>query len=693
MTFLNATLLFGFGAVAVPLAIHFLSRTKYDEVDWGAMRFLTPSSRTRKRKRFDNLLLLLLRGGVIASLALALAAPTVPGSALPSFARGGPKDVILLLDNSASTAGSGTDAIKAAAKAYVTRLRDGDRVAVFAVRRSPTPLASAWANPASAVARLALLPPPAGTADWPAGVASAVSLFDDPTRERHVVGFGDGQRYGLADEATVARWPLAVPAGELPPRVWYVPISTDRAAGPAATIEPIAPARGVIVSNRDVAFTTTVRATGGRMPPSVNVEWDGRPAGTVPVAPDGRVNVSRRFAAGSHVLTLRASDARQDYAFEVVAAVPVLVLDGDPKGEGRGVRLLKAALAPEKDPAPGFAVRVAPAVAFGPVTLRDDVAGRGTPRVVVLANVASLTAEQNRAVESFLKDGGGVLVLPGDRVDAAKWNAVALRGGQGWLPARLDRPVETTDARPRPGVSSHPAFAAFREPLPGGLHAATFPTYWKLDPTVAGPGTTVAASFSTGDPFLVDRGVGRGRVMLAAVPFDSTWDSGFPAMPDYVRLLHELTYALAATGTGERNLNAGTPISFTPKPDEPPAGVTVAAPEAAPRVVPVAAWPVTYADTHVPGVYPFTTAAGRTTYFAVRGDPRETDVTPLDEADRTALANAGVAVIADAREVDATRPVSGGPKPRSEIGGWVLLAVLVMCLGEWWVAGREQRSG
>jgi hypothetical protein len=176
--------------------------------------------------------------------------------------------------------------------------------------------------------------------------------------------------------------------------------------------------------------------------------------------------------------------------------------------------------------------------------------------------------------------------------------------------------------------------------------------------------------------------------MLAAVPFDSSWESGFPGMPDYVRLVHELTYALAATGTGDRNLAAGSPISFTPKPDEPPAGVTVTAPEAAPRVVPVPAWPMVFPDTHVPGVYALTTAAGRTTYVAVRGDPRERDATVIDDADREALAGVGVGVVNQPREIDSTRPVAGGPAPRSEIWAWVLMAVLVLCVGEWWVAGR-----
>ena len=91
MAFSNAILLFGAAAVVIPLAIHLFHRKTYDEVDWAAMQFLDAGTESKRRRRLDNLILLLLRCGIIALLAFALAAPTVSQSTLPRIFADGPK--------------------------------------------------------------------------------------------------------------------------------------------------------------------------------------------------------------------------------------------------------------------------------------------------------------------------------------------------------------------------------------------------------------------------------------------------------------------------------------------------------------------------------------------------------------------------------------------------------------------------
>ena len=51
-------------------------------------------------------------------------------------------------------------------------------------------------------------------------------------------------------------------------------------------------------------------------------------------------------------------------------------------------------------------------------------------RVAVIANVSKLQEAQIKALEDFVRDGGGLLVFPGNRVDAAWWNA-RLAGASG----------------------------------------------------------------------------------------------------------------------------------------------------------------------------------------------------------------------------------------------------------------------
>ena len=88
-------------AVSIPILIHLLNRRRYNVVDWGAMQFLQLSETTRRRILIEELLLMLLRMGLIAVLVLALASPYFDSAAFAHFG-GGDRDVVLIFDGSYS---------------------------------------------------------------------------------------------------------------------------------------------------------------------------------------------------------------------------------------------------------------------------------------------------------------------------------------------------------------------------------------------------------------------------------------------------------------------------------------------------------------------------------------------------------------------------------------------------------------
>src|SRR5919201_1387067 len=94
--FLNLLMLAGLAAVAIPPLIHLLSRRRYEVVDWGAMQFLKISETTRRRLFIEELLLMLLRMGLIAVLVLALASPYLESTLLANMGRGN-RDVVLVI--------------------------------------------------------------------------------------------------------------------------------------------------------------------------------------------------------------------------------------------------------------------------------------------------------------------------------------------------------------------------------------------------------------------------------------------------------------------------------------------------------------------------------------------------------------------------------------------------------------------
>src|SRR3989442_10741193 len=104
MSFFNMRMRPGLAAVAIPPIIHLLNRRRFDVVDWGAMQFLQISEVTRRRLMLEEVLLMLLRMGLLAVLVFALAGPFVIVSLPAALASRPSRDVVLILDGSASMA-------------------------------------------------------------------------------------------------------------------------------------------------------------------------------------------------------------------------------------------------------------------------------------------------------------------------------------------------------------------------------------------------------------------------------------------------------------------------------------------------------------------------------------------------------------------------------------------------------------
>ena len=106
MAFLNSALLWGLGLVSIPIIIHIIRKNKVIELDWAAMDFLFDIvEEQKKRFQMEDLLLLLLRIGVILFLVLALARPILNSS---MFGLGGGNTIIAVDDTYSMETRSGT---------------------------------------------------------------------------------------------------------------------------------------------------------------------------------------------------------------------------------------------------------------------------------------------------------------------------------------------------------------------------------------------------------------------------------------------------------------------------------------------------------------------------------------------------------------------------------------------------------
>jgi hypothetical protein len=124
--------------VAVPILIHFFFRRRHRVVRWAAMDFLLAALRKQKRRmEIENLVLLLLRCAAILLLALGLARPGCAAPSLPFS--GGSRAVVLVMDTSASmgavhTGRSAMDRARDRAAQFLSELPEGSKVTLVASR-------------------------------------------------------------------------------------------------------------------------------------------------------------------------------------------------------------------------------------------------------------------------------------------------------------------------------------------------------------------------------------------------------------------------------------------------------------------------------------------------------------------------------------------------------------------------------
>jgi hypothetical protein len=669
---LNLGMLFGLVAVAVPVLIHLLHRRRHDVVAWGAMQFLPSQVATRRRRLWDELPLMLLRMGLLALIVLALAGPYSNSAVFAPLSERPPRDVVIVLDGSFSMdrrdergATPWDKACRWAAE-HVAQMGRGERAALIVARKPPL----AW-QPTLTTDRgllqtkLATLPPPRGNAGLPQALAEAWRLLRTQSEagERDIVVLTDRQLFGWTDDDSLRAWEALArqlrseaagssEAAQVPPRLIVLDVARDSARSmPNLALAPLTSSRALASVGQQVKFTSALHGderAQREQPGRLRVRIDERPTPDVPwpgnfdakrqgaAAAQTPVNFTARFdKAGLHVVTLileqheqadaLAVDNEQHVVVEVVADLPVLLVDGDRQlSSASSTFFIEKALSG----AAKHSVVLPRVVPVADLTAAHILGAspQTRPRVIVLADVPELTAVQQEAMEAYVKAGGNVLVTLGPRGRGRDFNERLYRDGQGWLPARLVQVAgEAGGAGERAEIKTfqHPALELFRKGPGGGLGQVMFPRWWKI---AVGDraGGVVAARLGNGDPLLVEKVFGKGRVLLCSVPVDRGWDSPLPGTWEFPVLMHKIVFYLAGARASDWLLTDGQPMRVRRGSSE-DGRLIVQTPEVASKTVQVRDWPWTDADTGAIGLYRVEREDGTRQFFVVPPDARESE--------------------------------------------------------------------
>lgn len=528
MSLLVPFFLAGLAAIAVPIAVHLVHRERSVAERFPSAMFLRREPyRAMARQRLRHLFLFAMRVLAIALLAFAFSRPFFTRDVAVAAAVPTGKDVAIVLDRSASM-GYGERWVRA--RAAVERTLNGlgaaDRVAlvVFDTRAGQT---AALSGERDAIRR-ALAGERVSTraTRYVPALQLAKRLLNEGGRaQRELVLVSDFQRSGwdLRDNQVLAGGekltPVDVSGDDVVNMAWRgVTVERDTAASSEA-VRVIARVANAGPARRGVRVTLAI---GPRDVAEQRIDLPADGGATV-TFPGLRVAA----AANETRVVLHGDSYTVDDTLRLLVERPrrVAVLLVEAPGSDRAF-FLREALA--LGASPSFDVRQRTRSAL-------TVADLGDPDIVVLHDAGWPDGAVGNRLRERIAAGAGLVVALGDRTGPDAWRGAPRE----IVPTAIAAPTDRSVGR---GGSlgwvdrTHAALETFAASRSGDLSSARFVRYRAVADTLAG---RVLARFDDGAAALVERTVGRGRVLTWGSGFGLEW-SDFPRQPVFLPFVHEL---------------------------------------------------------------------------------------------------------------------------------------------------------
>jgi hypothetical protein len=593
MTFLNAIMLLGLAAIAIPIIIHILNRRKARVVEWGAMQFLQESLASRKsRILIEEIILMCMRCLLLGLLALALARPFLQTGRLLAGEGRDAQDIAILVDGSLSMtldAGGKSNFQRALEEAHqvVEAARPGDAMSL--VLAGPTPssvIPSPLSNRQDVHRALDELTNAGGSlAALEAFGAATITLAAGANPAKKIVLITDGQSLGW-DLPASQRWaflakqteglrgkPLVIVRTLQPPRQWK-----------NAALAGLSFSRSIIGTDRPVSLTVTVANTGmgAISPEAVELLIDGAAAQSKPMAAitegaSSSVVFEPQFdLPGPHIVTARIhceddlpGDDAATRVVDVAKGLNVLVIEGvtSSKPLESSADFLRVAMAPAEERSDKARDLICPkVVSVADVAGIKDLAEYA---VVVLADVPRLPAGLAKSLAEFADAGGGLLIGLGEKADKDFYNAWKCPRGKGLLGCKLIKVQDDTlggeggqeqAAHLAPNRFDHPALRLVNDPQ-YDLGEARVKRHWLIQADGQDESVAAGGFLDNGEPALMQRKLQRGFVLTAAFGLDKQF-SELPLKESFTPLVHELLYYLAAPSQRPLNLQPGQQLVY-----------------------------------------------------------------------------------------------------------------------------------
>lgn len=725
----SALLAFGFGnllmlgwlaAAAAPILIHLWNRRRYREEPWAAMSFLLAAIRNNARRiRVEQWLLLAVRTLLVVLVVLAMAEPYLEQAGLGLV--GGQRTLkVIVVDGSYSmaykpTASSRFERARQLAAQLVDDSAEGDAFALVLLGQPPVAVVAApTADRREFVDEIEHLALVHSGADLPATLAKVEEILAsaDGARfaRREVYFFSDLGRNTWAPDldGADAQRQFEARLDRLARQAALVVVDLGQAATENAAVTALRATAPLVTAGRELAFEGQVRNFGSQARARQQVELyvDGRRVKEaqvdLPAGQEATVSLAYRFETpGMHAVELRLPsdlldlDNHRWLCLPVKERISVLCVDGKPATAAMNGAADYLALALDPRAAAGAPGWIRPEVVPESALLERDLAQYDA---IFLCNVGQFTASEARALEGYLKQGGGLVFFLGDQVRAERYNQeLAGERGPRVLPARIGPLRQEARYQFDPLGYRHPLVSSFAGREQAGLLSTPIYKYFHLQ-LAESSRAKVALALAGGDPAIVEEPIHRGRSILVATDGSrSSLDprTGDPwsmlyTWPSFLPLVRK-TLTLAASGQGdESNAQVGQSIGGA-LPVAAAATVKVTAPDGRKEDVRPAdegggrRW--SYADTSLSGVYSAQLAPSLPEQpVAVNLNTSESNLAKLDPSELP-------------RQLSTNRPADLDDQdlnlvtPRSAVHRALLYAALALLFTETFLAWRFGHPG